>query len=192
MDDRFQSALAAVASQSGIVRSLAVFCAGLLVYLLLVVWLLLVWRQRESLTFATVARIGIVMLGAILLARIAAQFISNPRPYIVAHTVPLMPVSADNGFPSDHTLLVAALTATVYGIDRRWIGPLAAGTLLVALGRLAVGAHHTVDVVGSVVIVLLAAIVAAMAPLPRTWNQPVLAAFPRVHALLMWRPHRRW
>ncbi len=190
MDDRFQSALATVASQSAVVRVLAIFCASLLVYLLLVVWLLLIWRQRESLTFATVARIGVVMLGSILLARIAARFISDPRPYMVAHTVPLMPVSADNGFPSDHTLLVAALTATLYWIDRRWIGPLAAGTLLVALGRLAVGAHHTIDVVGSVVIVLLAAIVTAMAPLPRAWNHPVLAAFPRMHALLMWRPHR--
>lgn len=190
MGDQFQKTVAAMATQHAMVRSLAVFCAAVLVYGLVVVWLLLAWRRRDSLTFATVARVGGVMVGAILLARIAGSFIDDPRPYVVDHTVPLMPVSADNGFPSDHTLLVAALTATLWWFNPRWIAAFAVGTVLVALGRLGVGAHHTIDVFGSMVIVLIAALVAATVPLPRTWYHLVLSTFPRVQALLTWRSHK--
>jgi len=71
------------------------------------------------------------------------QVTVTPRPYLVTHTRPLIPTSHDNGFPSDHTLLAAALTASLWWIDRRWLGAFALGTLLVLVGRLGVGAHHT-------------------------------------------------
>jgi len=50
------------------------------------------------------------------------------------------------------------------------------GTLLVMLGRLAVGAHHTEDVVGSVVIVAVVALGAAALRFPPAWDRPLLSA----------------
>jgi len=50
------------------------------------------------------------------------------------------------------------------------------GTLLVMLGRLAVGAHHTEDVVGSVVIVAVVALGAAALRFPPAWDRPLLTA----------------
>ena len=47
--------------------------------------------------------------------------------------------------------LAAALTAGLWWLGRRFMVPFAAGTLLIMLGRLGVGAHHTLDVAGSVV-----------------------------------------
>lgn len=35
----------------------------------------------------------------------------DPRPFVVGHFTPLVPHAPDNGFPSDHTLLVSALAA---------------------------------------------------------------------------------
>jgi undecaprenyl-diphosphatase len=91
---------------------------------------------------------------------------------VVEHIVPLTSVSTDSGFPSDHTLLVAALAAALYWLDRRFIPLFAAGTLLVMLGRLGVAAHHAADVAASLVIVALAAACAAALPLPAGWQRP--------------------
>ncbi len=90
------------------------------------------------------------------------------------HVRPLIPVARDNGFPSDHTLLAAFLTAALWWIDRRALAAFAVGTLLVMVGRLGVGAHHTLDVLGAVGIVAAAALVVAALPLPVAWNRPLL------------------
>lgn len=94
----------------------------------------------------------------------------------MAHTHSLIPVSHDNGFPSDHTLLAAALTASLWWIDRRLLLAFAGGTLLVMLGRLGVGVHHTLDVLGAVGIAAVAAVVVRAVPLPATWDRPLLPA----------------
>ena len=90
------------------------------------------------------------------------------------HVRPLIPVARDNGFPSDHTLLAAFLTATLWWIARRALAVFAVGTLLVMAGRLGIGAHHTIDVLGTVGIVAAAALVVAVLPLPVAWNWPLL------------------
>lgn len=102
----------------------------------------------------------ILMLAAVVLplayvvARIAALFYFNPRPFVLDNTLPLVPHLPDNGFPSDHTLFAASI-ATVVFCFRRHIGIfLGALALLVGIGRVAAHVHHGVDVVGSVLIVL--------------------------------------
>jgi membrane-associated phospholipid phosphatase len=42
------------------------------------------------------------------------------------------------------------------------------------IGRLGVGAHHTLDVLGSLAIAVVAALVAALLPLPAAWRRPLL------------------
>jgi len=48
--------------------------------------------------------------------------------------------------------------------------------VLVMIGRLGVGAHHTLDVLGSVAIVAVAARVARAIPLPARWAAPLFPA----------------
>jgi len=99
---------------------------------------------------------------------------------------PLIPVVRDNGFPSAHTLRAATLTATLWWIDRRALAAFAVGTLLVMAGRLGIGAHHTIDVLGAVGIVVTAALVVAALSLPMAWNRPLLP--PRWRAPTTGRP----
>ncbi len=174
MRDTLQRALEVLALHNGAAWLVLVFCAAWLVYLLGLAWLVVALRRLRSLSWRTVARVVALGVLAVVGSKVLTHVIIDPRPYLVTHTRPLIPTSHDNGFPSDHTLLAAALTASLWWIDRRWLGAFALGTLLVLLGRLGVGAHHTLDVVGSVVIAAVAALIVGALPLPASWRTPLL------------------
>lgn len=80
----------------------------------------------------------------------------DPRPFVVGHFTPLVQHAADNGFPSDHTLLVASLAAVgIYW--NKWLGVLLwCIVILVAVARVYVGLHHFVDVLVSILIAVVA------------------------------------
>jgi undecaprenyl-diphosphatase len=118
------------------------------------------------------ARASLAAALTALLAVVLGHPIPDPRPYLAEGYTPLTHVSADNGFPSDHTLLAALLAGLLGWIDRRWRWALAVGAGLVGLGRLAVGAHHTLDVLGSVLIVMVAVGVAGWVRLPGWASSP--------------------
>jgi len=97
--------------------------------------------------------------GAFLLSLVANHFIQDPRPFIVGGFKPLIHSSTDNGFPSDHTLLLAT-TAAIVMVASRPAGFLGlALAVLVGLARVYVGVHHLTDIIGSLVIVGLASLV---------------------------------
>ncbi len=173
MQDVLQRALEAFAQLNTVTREGAIACAVALLYVLGAAWVLVVVSKRTRLTGIMVARIGLVLLLSYLASLVLTALISDPRPYIVAHTQPLAPVGHDNGFPSDHTLLAATLAAGLWWLDRRLALLFGAGALLVGLGRLAIGAHHTLDIVGSIAIAIVAAILAQALPLPAAWGRPL-------------------
>lgn len=86
------------------------------------------------------------------IARVAGHFYYDPRPFMVGNFTPLVPHAADNGFPSDHALLVSAIAALVFVFNRKngiIMGILA---LLVGYFRVASGVHHWIDIAGSFLI----------------------------------------
>lgn len=89
---------------------------------------------------------------AYVLGRVAGMLYTDPRPFVAGHFTPLIAHSADNGFPSDHTLLAATLAMVVLYIDKRagallWIVAIVIGT-----SRVLAGVHHTTDIVASMLI----------------------------------------
>ena len=175
MNDALQPALYALAASDAPVRAIAIFCAGGLLYAMVALWVLLVASAHARLSLTVVARTAVLLVVSLALAKALNHVILDPRPYLVDHVAPLMTVSHDNGFPSDHVLLAAALTATLWWFARRWIALFAIGTLLVLLGRLGVGAHHLLDVAGSIGIVVVVALVLSALPVPPAWNAPLPA-----------------
>lgn len=173
MPDFVQQSMQQFATLDVVTRDLAIFCANYAVYVLAVAWLLIVVAHYRSLSLALIVRIVLLVVVSYLLSKVLSAVISDPRPYVVAHQQPIVPIARDNGFPSDHTLMAMALTASMWWVWRRYVPYFAAGTLLVMLGRLGIGAHHTLDVVGSVVIVVVVALVVGMLPLPRAWAAPI-------------------
>jgi len=76
----------------------------------------------------------------------------DPRPFVVGHFTSLVPHAPDNGFPSDHTLLVSALAVIACYWNQTLGGLLVVIALLVAIARVYVGLHHPIDVIGSMAI----------------------------------------
>lgn len=120
--------------------------------------------QKQMALFAVPAGVLTYLLGLI-----GNYLYYDPRPFVVGHFTPLIAHAADNGFPSDHTLLVASL-AMVGLYWNRWLGiALWVIALLVAYSRVYVGVHHTLDVVASMICAVVAT-VAWHAVVSRVWK----------------------
>ena len=110
--------------------------------------------QKRMALFAIPA--GILTFAIGYLVRL---FYYDPRPFVVGHFVPLIQHAADNGFPSDHTLLVAAL-AMVGTYWNKWLGAaLWVIVFLVGSARVYTGVHHAIDILASIIIAIVAVIV---------------------------------
>lgn len=131
----------------------------IVVVLLEVAFLVLRHRRRWREMIIAAAIIGSV---AFLASLVANRFIQDPRPFILGRFTPMIPSATDNGFPSDHVLLLAATAAVtmVASLRAGLLGLL--GAVLVGLARVYVGVHHLADVAGSVVIVGIAGAVYAV------------------------------
>ncbi len=95
------------------------------------------------------------------IAVVAGYFYVNPRPFVVENFIPLIPNDASNGFPSDHTLLVAAIAAVFTFFHKRVALALWTITLLVGAARVYAGVHHVIDVLASMLIAIVGAFVVA-------------------------------
>lgn len=93
---------------------------------------------------------------AFIISRIAQLFYYDPRPFVVGHFTPLIAHAADNGFPSDHMLLASAVAMIVSFYSKKWGIVFWALALLIGWARVFVGVHHWTDIIGSVVINLVA------------------------------------
>lgn len=110
-----------------------------------VVWLRL--KTADKWRFIAAAFVGAAI--AYGLAKLGSALFYDSRPFVSGHFTPYFSHGADNGFPSDHTLLAAVLSALVYSRSRRWGWLLFAITLLIGLSRVIAGVHHLVDIAGA-------------------------------------------
>lgn len=138
-------------------NALAIFCAKYL-YIASVIIFAAYWIRAEAATRKRLAWFAAASLPlALIVGKVANRLYNNPRPFAVTGIEPLIQHAADNGFPSDHTLLAAALASVMMFFNKRvgiilWII-----TVGVAWGRVFVGVHHWLDVAGSIAISLLSA-----------------------------------
>jgi membrane-associated phospholipid phosphatase len=125
-----------------------------LIVLALAVAVLVLRYRRRLLELGGAA----VIIGglAFALAQTGARLIADPRPFLVSGGPPLIASAQDNGFPSDHTLLVATAAAVVTVANPRAGALFWAAAALVGLARVYARVHHLLDVAGSLVIVGLA------------------------------------
>jgi undecaprenyl-diphosphatase len=103
----------------------------------------------------------ILLLGSIILpltyiiALISSHFYYDARPFVTDNITPLIPHGADNGFPSDHILLLSAIAVLFYPFSKKLSFTLWVFTLLVAVSRVYAGVHHFIDVIGSAIISII-------------------------------------
>jgi undecaprenyl-diphosphatase len=89
---------------------------------------------------------------AYLVAKIIGLFYYDPRPFVAEHFKPLIPHTPDNGFPSDHSLLVSSIATLIYFFSKRTGVLLWILALMVGFSRIFVGVHHVIDIFGSIII----------------------------------------
>lgn len=101
---------------------------------------------------------------------LASFLYDNPRPFVVGDFTPLIPHAPDNGFPSDHTILSTAIAALIFPYARKTGIALFILALLVGAGRVLAGVHHTVDIIGSMVIAMVVAYAVYRFAVPRIYK----------------------
>ncbi len=92
------------------------------------------------------------------IARVLHRIVQSPRPAVRHGITPLIPVSTDNGFPSDHALLVFSLASILFVFNHEIGVILFVIALVVGIARVRAGAHHSLDILGSIVIALVSTI----------------------------------
>ena len=158
---------------------LTIFAAQYLVFVAVVlagaVLAVRLWPRPRLWLLRWAMAAGLLLVLSYALAQLGGAVYTDPRPFTTSHVPPLIPHAPDNGFPSDHALLAAALVAVVALVDRWWTLPFVLLAVLVDWARVGAGLHHVVDVVGSSVFVALAALIALrIAPIAVRWAAPHL------------------
>lgn len=138
-------------------NNLIIFGAQYLIWIIAIIAIGYIAKQKKE------KQLRIILLGIIILpisyvvAKILARFYYDPRPFVVNNFVPLIFHEADNGFPSDHTLLGAAIASVISLFNKKTGIILFILALLVGISRVLIGIHHTVDIIGSLAIAIAVA-----------------------------------
>jgi undecaprenyl-diphosphatase len=117
-------------------------------------WLVAARREKIEIAVATI----IAGLLAFILKMAGSRLYYDPRPFVSHQLHPLISHAPDNGFPSEHTLFCATLAGVLF-FYRPKLGILAF-VIAVIVGAARVGAHvHSpIDIIGGVLIGMLAAV----------------------------------
>ncbi len=148
--------------------TLIILCAKYLIWVVVLLglaFLLVSVHWRRVALFAALS-----MVLAYILAKVAGSLWYDPRPFVVDHIQPLIAHAADNGFPSDHMLLGAAIASVVYAHNRAWGLVLWVLALVVGAARVLSGVHHWVDLAGSILVAVVAVAVVELI-LRRVWRE---------------------
>ena len=133
---------------------LIIFGAKYLLWVLIgmaFIWFLKQPRERQKrIIFFAITAFPVIYA----VSRIVAGFYYNPRPFVVDNFTPLIPHEPNNGFPSDHTLLSAAVATVIYPLSKK-VGAISwVMAILVGTSRVLAGIHHPIDIAGSIIIAI--------------------------------------
>lgn len=138
---------------------LTIFAAQYLIYIdaafAAVAIAFILYRQPRTAWLRWAVAIAVTLVLGYVLAQVGAAVYNDPRPFSQDHVKPLIPHAADNGFPSDHGLLAAAIVAAFLLLDLRYIAVFVVLGVLVDWARVGAGIHHVIDVVGSAAFVAI-------------------------------------
>jgi undecaprenyl-diphosphatase len=110
-------------------------------------WVFIEQPKDKKKEFILLGLIGGLL--AILLAKLGGHFFYDTRPFVAGHFTPYFSHGADNGFPSDHTLLASFFMFLGWRYSRKFGISLFVLAILIGLSRVQAGVHHLVDIIGS-------------------------------------------
>ena len=135
----------------------------------------LLYHRPRFVAFRWAVAAAVLLVLSFVFVQLGGLLYYDPRPFVVGHFQALISHAADNGFPSDHALLAAALVAVVGLIYIPLALPFALLAIVIDWTRVGVGLHHVIDVEGSSVFVALATLIALLLrPIIVRWVAPRL------------------
>lgn len=137
-------------------EAVTIFIAQYLYLLSLLIGVLFFFAQPRTVRKSMVVCGIIIAPCAYTLSRLGGYLYYDPRPFVVGHFIPLIAHAGDNGFPSDHVLLTGAVAMVIWFYNKKLSAVLWMLALLIGWARVYSGIHHSVDIAGSVVMVLIA------------------------------------
>ncbi|MBP7811315.1 MAG: phosphatase PAP2 family protein [Candidatus Moranbacteria bacterium] len=135
-------------------KQLILFGAQYLYLVIAVLAGIFVFSRPKELRLRLLISLVIAFPLTYLVAKLGSVLIENPRPFVLSGIPPLFPHTADNGFPSDHTLFSAAFAALILWSGKRLGIVLMGMALLVGYARVLAGVHHLMDVIGSMAVAI--------------------------------------
>lgn len=134
-----------------------IFIVSILIILAYTIYL---WFKNRNNFFKFLALSLLSFPLSYLISRITELIIYDPRPFVVEHVKPLIAHAADNGFPSDHMLLTVTIAAVVFIYNRKLGALLTLIAICIGTARVLAKVHHVEDILGSIIIAIIATIIA--------------------------------
>lgn len=134
------------------INFIAIFAAQYLIFIIIILGIAYflhrpIHEKKEIVIFSLIT-LPIIFI----ISRICAAMYFNPRPFVENQFLALIPHKANNGFPSDHTLLSSAVAMVVWHFNKKIGWFLLVLALIVGLARVYVGVHHYIDIFASIII----------------------------------------
>ncbi len=149
------------AGRSHTFDSVGYFFADILTYLLVFggiyfLWKLRGWRQR---IFGALEICLAVLISRGVITEIIRHFYAHPRPFQALGFTPLLTGENPwNSFPSGHMTALFAFVTILFFLNKKWGVWYAMLSLAVGIGRIYVGVHWPLDILGGMVIGILSGI----------------------------------
>lgn len=129
------------------INLLMIFVSNKIHYVFLFV-LILMWFKKN--TFRKVAYCAGISSAVTLFIHFLIKLISfKPRPFMKRRVGLLIPSKRDSSFPSKHTLLVFAISTSIFLHERVLGSILYLLSVLTGFSRIWVGHHYPSDIIGS-------------------------------------------
>src|SRR4051794_24104859 len=121
-----------------------------------VVVLALLYRRRHAVVVWWSVTTSAMVVTSFALSRLGSLLFMDPRPFAVGHYHPLLPHTANNGFPSGYATCAAIIVVAVLFLNTRWSIPFVLLAVLIDWARVGVGFHHLIDILGAWAFVAIA------------------------------------
>ena len=141
-------------------NQLIIFVAEYAIFLLLIAAVVIFFSLPKASRGQYFVALVLGGICAFIFAKIAGQLIVDPRPFVSDHVVPLFPHTPDNGFPSDHTTFGTTLAFISFFYARKWGLVMIPIAIAIGAARVFAHVHHWSDIVGGIVVGLIAATIA--------------------------------
>lgn len=141
-------------SWSSLLFGLAEYLVVLIPATLITLWL----RGRRETSFF----VFVTVVVSLAISYAMSLVYSHPAPYMVSETLVSGP--PENSFPSQHTTVMFAMVwPLLYRKRRRLAGVFFVGAVLTGIGRVLVGFHYPLDILGAVVASIIGTILVVVA-----------------------------